>query len=161
MMVNTLQLSMCVVLFAEGRLQPGTPHWLLHLYMLTMSATFMYLLMSVWLAMHASVVVACEKARLLTQFVRLPIPTWRQFEHMRTSAASFETVGTRTLRVPFMDTALDRPLTGYIKDTSDANMETGYTKATIAALKESSVQSDRKPRRLGTDGFSNGDGQEA
>lgn len=105
MMVNTLQMAFTVALFCEGRLQPGTPHWLIHLYVLTLVSALMYFLLSVWLAMHASVVVACERTRLLLQFVRLPIPTWQQFENMRTSATAYETLGAKSIRVPFSDTA--------------------------------------------------------
>jgi len=102
LIVNTLQLGMCVGLFAEGRLEPGTPPWLLHLYMLTLGAAFMYLLMSVWLAMHASIVASCSSVRLLTQFVRLPIPTWEQLEQMRTYAQAVESLDAGSLlRVPF------------------------------------------------------------
>jgi len=102
LVVSTLQLGMCVVLFAEGRLEPGTPPWLLHLYMLTLGAAFMYLLMAVWSAMHASVVASCSSVRLLTQFVRLPVPTWEQLEDMRTYAQSMEQLEvSKLLRVPF------------------------------------------------------------
>lgn len=101
--VSALQLGMCVALFTEGRLAPGTPPWLIHFYMLTLAAAFLYLLMSVWLAMHASIVASCSEVRLLTQFVRLPIPTWEHLEDMRTYAQSYEHVGGRhMLRVPFL-----------------------------------------------------------
>jgi hypothetical protein len=119
LVVNTLQLGMCVALFAEGRLQPGTPHWLLHLYMVSLSSAFMYLLMSVWLSMHACVVAACEKARLVTQSVRLRVPTWQQFEQMRTAAASFE-MQDKMMRIPFWDTAWAGGHPAH-NDTSDPN----------------------------------------
>jgi len=106
LIVNTLQLGMCVGLFTEGRLEPGTPPWLLHLYMLTLGAAFMYLLMSVWLAMHASVVAQCSSVRLLTQFARLPVPTWQQLEDMRTYGSSYENVQVHhAMRVPFLNSA--------------------------------------------------------
>merc|ERR1719436_582432 len=90
LVISVLQLDACVGLFTEGRLEPGTPPWLLHLYMMTLGAAFMYLLMSVWFAMHASVVAQCSSVRLVTQFVRLPVPTWEELEHMRTYAALYE-----------------------------------------------------------------------
>mmetsp|Transcript_25442 Transcript_25442/g.64694 ORF Transcript_25442/g.64694 Transcript_25442/m.64694 type:complete len:1136 (-) Transcript_25442:188-3595(-) len=102
LIVATLQLGMSVGLFTEGRLEPGTPPWLMHFYMLTLGAAFMYLLMAVWLAMHASIVATCSSVRLLTQFVRLPVPTWDQVESMRTYASSYETLEAgHMLRVPF------------------------------------------------------------
>lgn len=36
LVVAVLQLGMCAGLFACGRLEPGTPPWLLHFYMLTL-----------------------------------------------------------------------------------------------------------------------------
>merc|ERR1719242_2246293 len=80
LVVGTLLLGMCVTLFTEGRLEPGTPQWLLRLYMLSLSAAFTYLLMAVWLAMHASVSAQSSSVRLLTQLVRLPVPSWEQLE---------------------------------------------------------------------------------
>eukprot|EP00928_Gymnodinium_smaydae_P052688 TRINITY_DN3680_c0_g1_i1.p1 TRINITY_DN3680_c0_g1~~TRINITY_DN3680_c0_g1_i1.p1 ORF type:complete len:1109 (+),score=248.65 TRINITY_DN3680_c0_g1_i1:119-3445(+) len=120
LIISVLQVEMCVALFTEGRLEPGTPPWLLHFYMLTLGAAFMYLLMSTWLCMHASVVASCSSARLLTQFVRLPIPTWEQLQEMRTFGDTFENkrVG-EMLRVPFtgdvsapLDAARDREAPG-------------------------------------------------
>jgi hypothetical protein len=73
--------------------------------------------MSVWLAMHASIAAACERARLMTQHVRVPVPTWQQFQHMRTSAASFEALGAKSLRVPFLGTITETP-TGADQTTS-------------------------------------------
>eukprot|EP00927_Polykrikos_kofoidii_P038144 TRINITY_DN32429_c0_g1_i1.p1 TRINITY_DN32429_c0_g1~~TRINITY_DN32429_c0_g1_i1.p1 ORF type:complete len:1262 (+),score=162.40 TRINITY_DN32429_c0_g1_i1:230-4015(+) len=101
LIVNALLLGMCVGLFAEGRLEPGTPFWLMHLYMMTLGSAFMYLLMSVWFALHAVVLAQCSSVRLLTQLVRLPVPTWRQLESARTYGSEFEAIGKKMLRVPF------------------------------------------------------------
>merc|ERR1711971_1290888 len=93
---------MCVALFTEGRLEPGTPAWLLHFYMLSLGGAFMYLLMSVFFSMHAQVVANCSEVRLLTQFVRLPIPTWQQLYDMRTFGQAFESAHVADmLRIPF------------------------------------------------------------
>lgn len=103
--VNALQLGFCIVLFTEGRLEPGTPQWLLWLYMLSLSGAFTFLLMSVWFAMHASVVAQGNSVRLLTQLVRPPIPSWEQLESMRTYAYAFEGVTpSQALRVPMLQT---------------------------------------------------------
>jgi len=106
LIVSALQLGMCIGLFAEGRMEPGTPPWLVQLYMLTLGGAFMYLLMSVWLAMHASIVASCSSVRILTQLVRLPIPSWHQLHDMRTFGQSAEHMSKRHLfRVPFVDSA--------------------------------------------------------
>merc|ERR1740130_104972 len=110
LIVNTIQLGMVLTLFTEGRLEAGTPQWLLRFYMLCLGSSFMYLLMSVWLAMHASVVAQTSGTRLLTQFVRLPIPTWQHIDRMRTYAASFENVSpTSMVRIPFLTEAPQAP----------------------------------------------------
>mmetsp|Transcript_119169 Transcript_119169/g.344714 ORF Transcript_119169/g.344714 Transcript_119169/m.344714 type:complete len:958 (+) Transcript_119169:50-2923(+) len=102
LIVSVLQLGMCAGLFACGRLEPGTPPWLLHFYMLSLGGAFMYLLMSVWLAMHAGVVAQCASVRMLTQFIRLPVPNWDDFEGARTYARSFEALRPEDmLRMPF------------------------------------------------------------
>eukprot|EP00927_Polykrikos_kofoidii_P051318 TRINITY_DN45103_c0_g1_i1.p1 TRINITY_DN45103_c0_g1~~TRINITY_DN45103_c0_g1_i1.p1 ORF type:complete len:1075 (-),score=131.81 TRINITY_DN45103_c0_g1_i1:44-3268(-) len=104
LLVACLQLGMCVTLWTEGRVPPGTPPWLVDMYMLTLGAAFMYLLMGVWFALHAMVVAQCTSVRLLTQAVRLPVPTWPQLEAARTYATDFEELGVRSmLRVPFSD----------------------------------------------------------
>lgn len=102
LIISILQLDACLGLFTEGRLEPGTPPWLLSFYMLTLAGSFMYLLMSAWFAMHASVVAQCSSVRLLTQFVRLPIPTWKQLEDMRTYGQEYESLhGAHWFRVPY------------------------------------------------------------
>mmetsp|Transcript_59831 Transcript_59831/g.142518 ORF Transcript_59831/g.142518 Transcript_59831/m.142518 type:complete len:895 (-) Transcript_59831:55-2739(-) len=103
LIVNTLQLGMCVMLFAEGRLDPGTPDWILHIYMLALGAAFLYLLTSVWLAMHASIVAQVSGVKLLTQHVRLPVPTIDELTSMRTYALCYENLDVKSMmRVPFI-----------------------------------------------------------
>eukprot|EP00405_Crypthecodinium_cohnii_P047103 CAMPEP_0206568966 /NCGR_PEP_ID=MMETSP0325_2-20121206/26153_1 /ASSEMBLY_ACC=CAM_ASM_000347 /TAXON_ID=2866 /ORGANISM="Crypthecodinium cohnii, Strain Seligo" /LENGTH=980 /DNA_ID=CAMNT_0054072457 /DNA_START=106 /DNA_END=3049 /DNA_ORIENTATION=- len=103
LIISVLELGMCAGLFACGRLEPGTPPWLLQLYMLTLGGAFTYLLMAVWFAMHATVAAQCTSVRMLTQFVRLPIPSWKDFESARTYAQQFESLRVEDmLRVPMM-----------------------------------------------------------
>eukprot|EP00931_Biecheleriopsis_adriatica_P054450 TRINITY_DN32047_c0_g1_i1.p1 TRINITY_DN32047_c0_g1~~TRINITY_DN32047_c0_g1_i1.p1 ORF type:complete len:1145 (-),score=197.74 TRINITY_DN32047_c0_g1_i1:69-3503(-) len=144
LVVSTLQLGMCLGLFTEGRLEPGTPPWLIHFYALTLAAAFMYLLMSVWLAVHASIVAQSSAVRLLTQFVRLPIPSWESLQNMRTFASSFEHLDTKHLmRVPFTRQG------GEKQEKSNTQKAVGFT-STLAALRGSAGSSDdvgsaRKP----------------
>mmetsp|Transcript_110741 Transcript_110741/g.352787 ORF Transcript_110741/g.352787 Transcript_110741/m.352787 type:complete len:1159 (-) Transcript_110741:110-3586(-) len=108
LIVNALQLGFTITLMIEGRLEQGTPQWLLWLYLLSLSGAFMFLLLSVWLAMHASVVAQGSSVRMLTQLVRLPLPSWEQLESMRTYAASFEAVPTgQMMRVPIAQTIVE------------------------------------------------------
>jgi len=103
LIVNAVQLGFCVMAFCEGRLAAGTPTWLIGCHTLCLGGAFMYLLMSVWLSMHASVTAKAYEVRLLTQHVRLPVPTWAQLEGARTYASGFEKVnGKQMFRVPFV-----------------------------------------------------------
>ncbi|CAD7961720.1 unnamed protein product, partial [Amoebophrya sp. A25] len=94
LIVNTLQLGFCVALYTEGRLESteGTlyPDWMLWLYLISISGAFLYLLMSVWLAMHASIAAHSFGVRLLTQFVRLPVPSVGQIDAARGYATDYE-----------------------------------------------------------------------
>mmetsp|Transcript_16720 Transcript_16720/g.35488 ORF Transcript_16720/g.35488 Transcript_16720/m.35488 type:complete len:907 (-) Transcript_16720:136-2856(-) len=102
LIVNAVQLGFCVMAFCEGRLASGTPTWLIGCHTLSLAGAFMYLLMSVWLAMHASVTAKSYEVRLLTQHVRLPMPTWTQLEGSRTYASTFEKTDPKQMfRVPF------------------------------------------------------------
>lgn len=141
LLVSTLQLGMCLVFVTEGRLEPRTPPWLIHFYMLTLSAAFMYLLMSVWLAVHASIVAQCSAVRLLTQFVRLPIPSWGDLHNMRTFASSYEKLDTKhMMRVPF---TRNRPpdLAHAGSSSTLASGTPGPATATAAAASSSSSKS--------------------
>jgi hypothetical protein len=52
--------------------------------------------------MHAAIAAKSYEVRLLTQLVRLPVPSWAQLEGARTYASTFEKVEARQMfRVPF------------------------------------------------------------
>mmetsp|Transcript_142855 Transcript_142855/g.247569 ORF Transcript_142855/g.247569 Transcript_142855/m.247569 type:complete len:903 (-) Transcript_142855:147-2855(-) len=102
LIVNAVQLGFCVMAFCEGRLAAGTPTWLIGCHTLSLAGAFTYLLMSVWLAMHATVAAKSYETRLLTQLVRLPVPSWAQLEGARTYGSAFEKVEPRQMfRIPF------------------------------------------------------------
>ncbi|CAK0862716.1 unnamed protein product, partial [Prorocentrum cordatum] len=104
--VSALLFEFCGELFGPGHLDPGTPQWLLWLYMLALSGAFVYFFLGVFFAMHASVAASAGSARLLTQLVRLPVPSWYQLEGMRTYGDSVEALGASSLlRIPFVSPA--------------------------------------------------------
>lgn len=103
--VNVLQAGFCIMLLTAGRLEPGTPGWLLMLYLLSLCGALTYLVLAVWFAMYASVAAQAASTRILTQMVRLPIPSWENIEATRTYGASFETLTSgNILRLPFLQT---------------------------------------------------------
>jgi len=101
--VGVLFLIVSVEILAAGRLEPGTPQWLVWLYVLSVCGAVSYQMLTVWLANQASIAAQAYGARLLTQMVRLPVPSWEQMEAMRTYGKSWEALGpTKLFRIPFL-----------------------------------------------------------
>mmetsp|Transcript_43084 Transcript_43084/g.91477 ORF Transcript_43084/g.91477 Transcript_43084/m.91477 type:complete len:832 (+) Transcript_43084:1-2496(+) len=108
--VGAILAAFCVGMFTEGRLEPGTPDWLMRLYLQALSGGLIYLVAAVWLSMHASVAAQSYKVRILTQLVRLPIPTTAQLNGARTWAQSVEQVSwTKLFRIPLLHRLLRDP----------------------------------------------------
>lgn len=102
LLVNVFLLGFSVVLWCQGKLAHSTPVWLMTGYALSIAGSFVFILLSIWLAMHAAVAAQGYEARLLTQLVRLPIPTWQEIEAVRTYASEFERLdASQMFRVPF------------------------------------------------------------
>eukprot|EP00405_Crypthecodinium_cohnii_P019719 CAMPEP_0206477990 /NCGR_PEP_ID=MMETSP0324_2-20121206/35773_1 /ASSEMBLY_ACC=CAM_ASM_000836 /TAXON_ID=2866 /ORGANISM="Crypthecodinium cohnii, Strain Seligo" /LENGTH=660 /DNA_ID=CAMNT_0053954183 /DNA_START=237 /DNA_END=2215 /DNA_ORIENTATION=+ len=103
-LVGALFLEFCIVLFCEGRVQASAPPFLLSLFLLSNACAFIYLLLAVWLSMHASIAAHSFGVRLLTRFVRLPIPSLRQMDALRSQLRDYEKQGVANLlRLPFQD----------------------------------------------------------
>merc|ERR1719265_1157296 len=108
LLVNTILLTCSVILYTEGKPkglahkdQPLWPQRVTWLYVLCNAGAFMYFSLSVWLAMHASISAHSFGVRLLTQFVRLPIPNKQQLDAARARATDYEAArGTQMFRVP-------------------------------------------------------------
>lgn len=102
-LVGALFLEFCIVLFCEGRVQAAAPPYLLSLFLLSNACAFIYLLLAVWLSMHASIASHSFGVRLLTRFVRLPIPSVKQMNHLRSQLRDYEQQGlANMLRLPFL-----------------------------------------------------------
>eukprot|EP00929_Paragymnodinium_shiwhaense_P069127 TRINITY_DN34867_c0_g1_i1.p1 TRINITY_DN34867_c0_g1~~TRINITY_DN34867_c0_g1_i1.p1 ORF type:complete len:1311 (-),score=224.56 TRINITY_DN34867_c0_g1_i1:43-3975(-) len=104
-LVGALFLEFCIVLFCEGRVQASAPPFLLSMFLLSNACAFIYLLLAVWLSMHASIAAHSFGVRLLTRFVRLPIPSLKQLNMLRSHLKDYEhqSIG-NLLRLPFVDT---------------------------------------------------------
>jgi len=103
LIVNAVQLGFAVMALCEGRLAAGTPSWLVGAHVLAMAGAFTFFLMSVLFAMHATVSSQSFRVRMMTQWVRLPVPSWAQIEGARTFGSTFEKVEPRQMfRVPFV-----------------------------------------------------------
>merc|ERR1719321_291766 len=102
-LVGALFLEFCIVLFCEGRVQASAPPFLLSLFLLSNACAFIYLLLAVWLSMHASIASHSFGVRLLTRFVRLPIPSPQQINDLSRRLAEFEFQDLENVvRLPFL-----------------------------------------------------------
>eukprot|EP00931_Biecheleriopsis_adriatica_P092096 TRINITY_DN6591_c1_g1_i1.p1 TRINITY_DN6591_c1_g1~~TRINITY_DN6591_c1_g1_i1.p1 ORF type:complete len:1166 (-),score=200.90 TRINITY_DN6591_c1_g1_i1:144-3548(-) len=100
-LVGALFLEFCVSFFCEGRVQANAPPFILSLFLLSNACAFVYLLLAVWLSMHASIASHSFGVRLLTRFVRLPIPSPQQITSLSSRLADFEAQGlSNVLRLP-------------------------------------------------------------
>jgi len=101
-LVNVLLLGITVALWCQGKLPHTTPVWLMTGNALSMAGSFSFILLSIWMAMHAAVSAQAFETRLLTQMVRLPIPSWQEVEACRTYASEFERLDAKQMfRIPF------------------------------------------------------------
>eukprot|EP00439_Symbiodinium_sp_Y106_P049541 s1754_g6.t1 len=87
MVINVLQLLFCVMLFTEGMPKPRTtPLWLHWILAASSGSAVLYFVLSIWLGMHASIAAHSFGVRLLTQFVRLPVPNLQQIHRAAAKA---------------------------------------------------------------------------
>lgn len=106
-LVGSMFLSFSVFLFVEGRVK-NAPPFVLFLFLFSNASAFVYLLLAVWLSMHASIAAHSVGVRLLTRFVRLPIPSDKQLQNLTWQLKTFEQQGAANLlRLPFLDRKSD------------------------------------------------------
>eukprot|EP00435_Cladocopium_sp_Y103_P003612 s3434_g1.t1 len=82
-----------IIVFCKGRIQASAPPFVLQLFQLSNACAFMYLLLAVWLSMHASIASHSFGVKMLTRFVRLPIPTQKQLTLLQAKLIDFEKQG--------------------------------------------------------------------
>ena len=101
LLINVLLLLFCGGFFYEARVPTNTPAWLLWIWTMSIGSSLCFLTMSVWLAIHASITAQTFAVRLLTQWLRLPIPGLRHVHVGAISSNVFETTrGQDMLRIP-------------------------------------------------------------
>lgn len=100
-MVGALFIRMISIYYSEGFFAEPPPTFLQVAYYLSQACALVYLLMAIWLSMHASIKSHSYATRLLTRFVRLPIPGCSELNLLNARYADFEGQGGQMLRVPF------------------------------------------------------------
>jgi len=104
-MVGALMLAFTCTIYTEGLFRGIEPPWFTGLYYMFVCDAFVFLLLAVWLSMHASVQAQSYGVRLRTRYVRLPIPSLSFLNDLTSKFADFERQGLKhVLRLPFTGT---------------------------------------------------------
>lgn len=99
--VCLVMLSITMDLFFKGRNPVGTPAWLFWCWSICTAGSMLYLLMAIWLALHASISAQTFSVRCLTQWLRLPIPSPEEIGKAAATLEEYESAGTDSLlRLP-------------------------------------------------------------
>merc|ERR1719379_2902713 len=69
------------------------------------AGAFLYLLMTVWLSMHASISSHSFGVRLLCRYIRLPLPGAGVMSELTNKLAEYENEAKTMFRVPFLQRA--------------------------------------------------------
>eukprot|EP00397_Hematodinium_sp_SG-2012_P006420 GEMP01006450.1.p1 GENE.GEMP01006450.1~~GEMP01006450.1.p1 ORF type:complete len:963 (+),score=244.96 GEMP01006450.1:155-3043(+) len=126
---TTLKLGFVISLYYDGRIPMNeqspnpSPPWLITLYGLALSSAGLYLLLSIYLSINASIQAQSFSARLLTQHLRLPVPTDQDVWQCASRYKEYEASGTQ-MRIPYVTTAGKRiydAIKRKFKDDGSAN----------------------------------------
>ena len=119
--VNTVFLAICMEMYFKGRLPSGTPTWLFWLWALTTAGAVYNFLLSLWLALHASIFSQTFAVRALTQWLRLPVPSEKEVLQGAARLEDFERENIDSLlRVPVLGSQI--PLSQEAKETQTLNL---------------------------------------
>jgi hypothetical protein len=88
--VSSLMLGIVMEMFYKGRMPSASPQWLFWCWSISTAAAMYYFLLSLWLALHASIFAQTFSVRALTQWLRLPIPTAREIREGCARLEDFE-----------------------------------------------------------------------
>eukprot|EP00928_Gymnodinium_smaydae_P033869 TRINITY_DN2413_c0_g2_i3.p1 TRINITY_DN2413_c0_g2~~TRINITY_DN2413_c0_g2_i3.p1 ORF type:complete len:985 (-),score=134.72 TRINITY_DN2413_c0_g2_i3:327-3281(-) len=106
-LVGALFVGFTAAFYTVGRVHEAVaPPFYLGLYFLSVATSLCYLLLAVWLSMHASISAHSFGVRLRTRYIRLPIPSLSQLAGLAARLADFEKIGVMgILRAPFIGDA--------------------------------------------------------
>jgi hypothetical protein len=106
LVVNTLTLAFCMGFFYEGRMPFDTPSWLFWLWGMSLATAVLFLMMSVWFSIYALITAQTFAVRLLTQWLRLPVPSREDISKAAATAADYERLKASSLfRIPIVSSS--------------------------------------------------------
>ena len=100
LIVNTLMLGFCISLLYAVDLPLSTPDWIYWMWTLSMSGAILFILLSIWLCLHASITAQSLVVRLLTQWLRLPVPNAKEISKFAAKFQDYEKSANKLLRMP-------------------------------------------------------------
>jgi|LauGreDrversion4_2_1035121.scaffolds.fasta_scaffold62310_2 hypothetical protein len=100
LIVNTLMLGFCISLMYGIELGPTAPDWIDWMWTLSMCGSILFLLLSIWLCLHASITAQSLVVRLLTQWLRLPVPNAKEISKYAADFRQYEQTSKNLLRMP-------------------------------------------------------------
>jgi len=122
LIVNTLMLGFCISLLYASDLPSTTPDWINWMWILSMCGSILFLLLSIWLCLHASITAQSLVVRLLTQWLRLPVPNAREISKYAVDFRTYEKSAKNLLRMPMISASQQskrRAASGIPDDTED------------------------------------------
>ncbi|EER11078.1 hypothetical protein Pmar_PMAR020057 [Perkinsus marinus ATCC 50983] len=104
LVINTLTLGFVMGFYYEAKTpEEGSPSWLIFLWALNLASAVFFLVMSIWFSIHASITAQTFAVRLLTQWMRLPVPGQEQINSACADLRNYERKGLDTMfRIPVM-----------------------------------------------------------
>lgn len=100
LIVNTLMIGFCISLLYAIDIPPIIPDWIQWMWTLSMSGAMLFLLLSIWLCLHASITAQSLVVRLLTQWLRLPVPNSKEISKFALNFFDYEKNSRNLLRLP-------------------------------------------------------------
>ncbi|KAF4720809.1 pumilio domain member 4, partial [Perkinsus olseni] len=101
--VSTILLVWCIEMFYKGRIPSPTQNFLFWAYAISLGTSIIFLLFSLWFALHASVNAQVFSVRALTQWLRLPVPSAQEIADAASRLKDYEASGVVSmLRVPIV-----------------------------------------------------------
>ncbi|KAF4652409.1 pumilio domain member 4 [Perkinsus chesapeaki] len=104
LVINTLTLGFVMGFYYEAKTpEEGTPSWLIFLWALNLASAVFFLVMSIWFSIHASITAQTFAVRLLTQWMRLPVPGQEEINAACADLRNYERKGVDTMfRIPIV-----------------------------------------------------------
>jgi len=148
LVISTLQLGFTLTLFTEGRPTPGRqPAWLHLLYAINNVGAMLYFIFAMWHSMHASLTAHAFGVTMLTQFVRLPVPTTEDMDMARAFAQDFESQNlTQMFRIPGLKKQLKNLIS--VMDEMDRNERNDSDAASDAGSEAAADVDPSSPNRV-------------